>query len=85
MSQREFQSVDDYIGAQSETLQPVLKRLRSAIAAAAPDATEKISYQMPTFKARSRWPRRSLGPTRYRAWQAACACPARGGHCVTSR
>jgi uncharacterized protein YdhG (YjbR/CyaY superfamily) len=49
MTKREFQSVDDYIVAQSERVQPILKRIRSAIAAAAPDATEKISYQIPTF------------------------------------
>jgi uncharacterized protein YdhG (YjbR/CyaY superfamily) len=49
MTRREFQSVDDYIVAQSERVQPVLERIRSAIAAAAPDATEKISYQIPTF------------------------------------
>ena len=49
MTKRKFNSVDDYIVAQSETVQPALQRLRSAIALAAPDATEKISYQIPTF------------------------------------
>jgi uncharacterized protein YdhG (YjbR/CyaY superfamily) len=49
MTKREFESIDDYIVAQSESIQPILKRIRSAIAAAAPGATEKISYQIPTF------------------------------------
>ena len=30
-------------------VQPLLQQIRSAIALAAPAATEKISYQMPTF------------------------------------
>ena len=49
MTKREFESIDDYIVAQSESIQPILERIRSAIAAAAPGATEKISYQIPTF------------------------------------
>ena len=49
MIKREFKSVDEYIAAQPEAVQPVLQRIRSAIALAALEATEKISYQMPTF------------------------------------
>jgi uncharacterized protein YdhG (YjbR/CyaY superfamily) len=49
MTKVEFKSVDEYIAAQPETVQSLLQRIRSAIALAAPDATEKISYQMPTF------------------------------------
>ena len=42
-------SIDEYIAAQAEDLQPVLQRIRETIRAAAPEATEKISWQMPTF------------------------------------
>jgi uncharacterized protein YdhG (YjbR/CyaY superfamily) len=49
MTNVEFKSVDEYIAAQPKTIQALLQRIRSAIALAAPDATEKISYQIPTF------------------------------------
>jgi uncharacterized protein YdhG (YjbR/CyaY superfamily) len=42
-------SVDDYIQGQPEKVQRLLSQLRGLIARAAPKATEKISYQMPTF------------------------------------
>ena len=42
-------SIDEYIAAQAEDVQPVLQRIRETIRAAAPEATEKISWQMPTF------------------------------------
>ena len=42
-------SIDDYIAAFPAETQAVLKELRALIAAAAPDATETISYAMPTF------------------------------------
>ncbi|MDR0424682.1 MAG: DUF1801 domain-containing protein [Clostridiales Family XIII bacterium] len=42
--------IDDYIAAQAETLQPLLRSVRETIRAAMPEgATEKIAYQMPTF------------------------------------
>ena len=41
--------IDEYIAAQSEAVQPRLNTIREAIRAAIPDATEKISYQMPTY------------------------------------
>ncbi len=44
-----FTSIDEYIAAFPEKTQVILQGLRAAIQAAAPDATEKISYQMPTF------------------------------------
>ena len=43
-------TVDDYIAAQSPEVQPRLRALRAAIRLAAPDATEVISYGMPTYK-----------------------------------
>ena len=42
-------SVDDYIAAQSEDVQPILIKTRDTIRAAAPDAVEKIAWQMPTY------------------------------------
>ncbi|MDZ4169535.1 MAG: DUF1801 domain-containing protein [Coriobacteriia bacterium] len=43
-------TIDDYISGFPPDTQAVLKRMRAIIQAAAPDATESISYQMPTFK-----------------------------------
>ncbi|GHU87376.1 hypothetical protein FACS1894202_01550 [Clostridia bacterium] len=42
--------VDEYIDAQPLYFQQFLKRVRGVIKAATPGATEKISYQMPTFR-----------------------------------
>jgi uncharacterized protein YdhG (YjbR/CyaY superfamily) len=44
-----YTSIDAYIAAAPETVRPKLIELRNAIRDAAPDAQEKISYQMPTF------------------------------------
>ena len=41
--------IDEYIAAQSADVQPVLIKVRETIRAAAPEAKEKISWQMPTF------------------------------------
>jgi uncharacterized protein YdhG (YjbR/CyaY superfamily) len=43
------ETIDDYIRGCAPGLQNILAELRSTIQRAAPDATEKISYQMPTF------------------------------------
>jgi uncharacterized protein YdhG (YjbR/CyaY superfamily) len=48
-SEAGFNSIDEYIAAFPEDIQAILQELRSTIKAAAPDAQEKISYQMPTF------------------------------------
>ncbi len=42
-------NIDEYIAAFSPEIRSILERIRSTIRAAAPEATEKISYQMPTF------------------------------------
>ena len=42
-------SVEDYLAALPEASRAALEKLRKTIKAAAPDATETISYQMPTF------------------------------------
>ena len=44
-----FVSIDEYIATFPEETQKILEQLRATIKAAAPDAEEKISYQMPTF------------------------------------
>ena len=44
-----FNSIDEYIATFPQDIQKILKELRATIKAAAPDAEEKISYQMPTF------------------------------------
>ena len=46
--------VEDYLAALPEDQRSVLEKLRTRIRATAPDATETISYQMPTFKLRGR-------------------------------
>ena len=43
-------SIDEYITSFPEETQKILEELRSTIRAAAPDAKEKISYQIPTFE-----------------------------------
>ena len=48
----EFATVDDYIAAQSAAAQPRLRELREAIRSAVPEATELISYGLPTYKLR---------------------------------
>jgi uncharacterized protein YdhG (YjbR/CyaY superfamily) len=42
-------TIDEYISAQPEEVRPILVNIRETIRAAAPNATEKISWQMPTF------------------------------------
>jgi uncharacterized protein YdhG (YjbR/CyaY superfamily) len=44
-----FNSIDEYIATFPEDVQKKLEELRATIKACAPDAEEKISYQMPTF------------------------------------
>ena len=50
----DFKSVDEYIAAQPEGAQSVLKRVRSAIRKSVPGAEETISYKMPTYKLHGR-------------------------------
>lgn len=44
-----FTSIDEYIATFPEETQKILEQIRATIKAAAPEAQEKISYQMPTF------------------------------------
>jgi len=43
-------SVEEYLAALPEERRAAMERLRQAIRAAAPEATELISYNMPAFK-----------------------------------
>ena len=47
-------SVEEYLASLPEDKRAALERLRTTIRAAAPEATEMISYQMPAFKAHGR-------------------------------
>jgi len=44
-----FESIDDYLAAFPESVRSKLEELRKVIREEAPDATERISYRMPTF------------------------------------
>jgi uncharacterized protein YdhG (YjbR/CyaY superfamily) len=43
------QSIDEYIAGFPANIQKILQEIRLTISQAAPDASEKISYGMPTF------------------------------------
>lgn len=44
-----FDTVEEYVASFPTDVQQVLESIRNAVRAAAPDAVETISYQMPTF------------------------------------
>ncbi len=48
-SSRRPQTVDEYIAAQDEMVKPGLTEVRAVFRAALPDASERISWSMPTF------------------------------------
>ncbi len=50
LSRMPVTSVDEYIAARPEAVRGALKRVRSAIRKAVPEAEEVISYKMPTYK-----------------------------------
>jgi len=45
-----FNSMDEYIASFPEEVQKILEEIRGTIKAAAPEAREKISYQIATFE-----------------------------------
>ena len=47
-------SVDDYLAQLPEKSRKALEKLRGQVEKLAPDTTQSISYQMPTFKYRGR-------------------------------
>lgn len=50
MTIKKILTVDDYISAQPKPVQEILNELRSFIKELLPNAEEKISYGMPTYK-----------------------------------
>jgi hypothetical protein len=42
-------TIDEYIAAQDETVQPRLGEVREILRTAIPDAEERISWSMPTY------------------------------------
>jgi uncharacterized protein YdhG (YjbR/CyaY superfamily) len=48
-TKKSFTSIDEYIESFPQETQKILQEIRATIKAAAPQAEEKISYQMPTF------------------------------------
>lgn len=49
-----YRTIDEYVRAFPPATQAILRRMRQIIREAAPEATETISYQMPTFKLNGR-------------------------------
>jgi uncharacterized protein YdhG (YjbR/CyaY superfamily) len=45
----EYNTIDEYIAAFPLEIQSILSNIREIVRKLAPEATEKISYQMPTF------------------------------------
>jgi uncharacterized protein YdhG (YjbR/CyaY superfamily) len=50
MSKADPISVEQYIASQPQAVRDILKRVRSAIQKAVPDAEELIAYKMPAYK-----------------------------------
>lgn len=50
MARTDYRSVDDYIAAQPPGAQQVLQQVRDAIRRELPDAEERISYQIPSYR-----------------------------------
>lgn len=49
MTENEYQTIDEYIDLFTPEVREKMRELRRVIREAAPEATEKISWQMPTF------------------------------------
>jgi len=50
MDTNSYGTIDEYIQAFPPHVQVILQKIRQTVRKAAPDATEAISYQMPTFR-----------------------------------
>ncbi|WP_178018889.1 DUF1801 domain-containing protein [uncultured Paenibacillus sp.] len=50
----QFATIDEYIAQSPPEIQDRLQQIRKAVREAAPNAVEKISYQMPTFETEGR-------------------------------
>jgi uncharacterized protein YdhG (YjbR/CyaY superfamily) len=55
MSKKSFAHISEYIAAQPDERQPILQRIYAVIKENAPDAQERMNWQMPTF-----WQRENL-------------------------
>ena len=49
MKPKSPKTIDEYIAGYPRDVQAILRKIRTTIGKAAPDANEKISYQIPTF------------------------------------
>ena len=49
-NKKSYKTIDEYIKMFPKDIQVILEKIRQTIHQAAPDATEAISYRMPTFK-----------------------------------
>ena len=47
---KQFRTIDEYIRIFPEDVQTILKKMRTTIREAAPEAQEAITYQIPTFR-----------------------------------
>ena len=50
MIKNDFKTIDEYIATQPKEVAILLEKVRKTIQKAAPEATEAISYAIPTFK-----------------------------------
>ena len=50
MEKKQYKNIDEYISLFPKEIQDKLKEIRKTIRESAPEASEAISYQMPTFK-----------------------------------
>lgn len=50
MERKQCKTIDEYISTFPEDIQIILQKIRQVVRAAAPEAKEAISYQMPAFK-----------------------------------
>ncbi len=50
MIKNDFKTIDEYIATQPKDVAILLEKVRKTIQKAAPEATEAISYAIPTFK-----------------------------------
>ena len=49
-SKKHFTTIDEYIASFPKEIKEILESIRQTIKSSAPNATETISYQMPTFR-----------------------------------
>jgi len=49
-SKKHFTTIDEYIASFPKEIQEILESIRQTIRYSAPNATETVSYQMPTFR-----------------------------------